>query len=96
MKELAKHMADVIGHGMSEKCERHAEIAKEYFRDKWISVKDRLPDSEGDVLAMYLGVYKPKTVTYWFDAKRGGRFGTEPATHWMPLPEPPKGDKSDV
>lgn len=28
---LAKYMADEIGHGMSEKCERYAEIATEYF-----------------------------------------------------------------
>lgn len=34
MKYLAKHMADVIGHGMSEKCERQAEIAEEFFSDR--------------------------------------------------------------
>ncbi len=32
--KLAKHMADVIGHGMSEKCERHAEIAEEFYSER--------------------------------------------------------------
>lgn len=29
--DLAEHMAKKIGHGMSEKCERHAVIAVKYF-----------------------------------------------------------------
>ena len=31
MSKLAKHMADTIGHGMSEKNERQADIAAEYY-----------------------------------------------------------------
>ena len=94
MKDLAKYMADVIGHGMSEKCERHAEIAEEYFKDEWISVEDRLPEEHEDVLTYFR-----------FDLIFGGhsfsmcqdcmvspdRWDNEnDVTHWMPLPEPPK------
>ena len=60
----------------------------------WISVKERLPEPYVRVLCYYSG--------------RGGvriseMFGSVPefgletmygkVTHWMPLPEPPKGDK---
>ena len=32
--KLSQHMANEIGHRMAEKCERHAEIAEEYYSNK--------------------------------------------------------------
>ena len=63
---------------------------------KWISVKDRLPEFCVAVLAYakyYVSVrYEPTVVRwtgdYWCDAT-GIRMQV---THWMPLPQPPKGE----
>lgn len=62
------------------------------MRMEWISVKDRLPLDDGDVL-----VYSRKiggiisidcydvTNKIWLDSASWGRI----VTHWMPLPEIP-------
>lgn len=79
---------------------------------QWISVKDRLPEAEQEVLVisrgwgnrlLYVGQYqkmeaqtspltgitsKESDWSLW-----GWSYLKEPqVTHWMPLPEPPKGD----
>lgn len=67
---------------------------------EWISVKDRLPNKGQDVLIyrsgfrvdlmnvhMYLGEDRwEDEYGYWETTE------TEGITHWMPLPEPPKGE----
>ena len=88
---------------------------------KWISVKDRMPDpdDEKDVVILvketeHYGQHKEKTKVYWFTylaywdgdewytvwcngCKKISETAAEPyadeyeVTHWMPLPEPPKG-----
>ncbi len=67
----------------------------------WISVNDRLPNSNKKVLVYcknerdeYVGVgyYRNWMGKYWFDSENKEPFevcGYE-VTHWMPLPEPPK------
>ena len=62
---------------------------------EWISVKDRLPESGKDVVLIALR---------WGEVDIGwcenGRWGSEfvneyddgEVTHWMPLPQPPKGE----
>lgn len=70
---------------------------------EWISVKDRLPEDERDVLAYYgfdkgngvlgmrfigvLSYFAYDTNPHWQHEHTGLR-----VTHWMPLPEPPKGE----
>ena len=82
-----------------------ANIARPVKRVKqeWISVKDRLPDDEKEVLCWYLsgdgncyhtiGVCLQETYgNVWSteaDRDECG-YGCEKVTHWMPLPEPPK------
>ena len=71
-----------------------------YRKQEWISVKDRLPDIRQEVIA-YRGEFRGDIMdmyTYlnndlWEDAY-GYRVSTEHEgiTHWMYLPEPPKGE----
>lgn len=45
-------MADIIGHGMSEKCERHAEIAGEYYSQQITQLKTQVEVKERDYQVM--------------------------------------------
>ena len=61
------------------------------LEQEWISVKDRLPteddaDDNGFVFA-YTAENK-KIIALWTDVCRFSEF----VTHWMPLPEAPKGE----
>ena len=60
---------------------------------EWISVKDRLPDKEnevlvfefrGDVSMAYISGYE------WRNFESDFKMDSSYITHWMPLPEPPK------
>ena len=67
---------------------------------RWISVKDRQPEDEGDVLVYGVsprGRKKTAIMNYLaFDADRPrwALDGIWTVLYWMPLPEPPTGDKS--
>ena len=79
------------------------DFLKEHFREdtkmmEWISVEERLPDTYKNVLCCkdrdirigyYLGATYSKSVAAFRDLRSAFAFG---ATHWMPLPEPPKED----
>jgi hypothetical protein len=61
---------------------------------EWISVKDRLPENDGYIDVTTDGVVIP---AYWhndrlyaFTANSVATVGC--VTHWMPLPQPPKGE----
>lgn len=65
--------------------------------NKWISVKDRLPEIEKSVLIYYpkwdgneIQVAKLDCDGITFDICGEFNIGTGVITHWMPLPEPPK------
>lgn len=62
----------------------------------WISVKDRLPDRKEDVYLCCIGSLAFPGTQYirilkFYGDGTWGHGGN--VTHWMPLPEPPKGDK---
>lgn len=65
-------------------------------KGKWISVNDRLPETKGFVLVCTENeFYKTRNVSKaryrngeW---RSNGGIWTN-VTHWMPLPEPPKGE----
>ena len=70
---------------------------------EWISVYDELPEDNSDVLAysrigeesrIYPACYSNGV---WFDCVFNAPV-TDTTTHWMPLPDPPKGeeDKNEV
>lgn len=90
---LADDVIDIIDHGVTVQ--------------EWISVKDRLPDNkEHDwVLAQVVEdngfMHIPKVMEYrqskndWFEETYGWlseHNGAFTVTHWMPLPQPPKGE----
>lgn len=57
------------------------------MKTNWVSVTAKKKPMPGTrVLARYDGVYGPLVVTCWLN---GGeyRFGTQPATHWCPIPK---------
>ena len=63
----------------------------------WVSVKDRLPDKEGQYICWFgknTLIKGAAIATYLEELKAFGSFEslkTYPnVTHWMPLPEPPK------
>ena len=68
---------------------------------EWISVKDRLPEENGYYLCevCFSSVSDCKSyrrmILYWEDnvwIDMPNCFKTRKPTHWMPLPEPPKGE----
>ena len=84
--------------GLEEKIADHL-IANGVTIQKWIPVTERLPDTS----SMYIvTVEKLYGITYsdvaYFDAlsKKWGtnthHYSCDKVTHWMPLPEPPKGE----
>lgn len=90
---LADDVIDIIAHSITT--------------HEWISVKDRLPDNkEYDwVLAQVVEdngfMHIPTVMEYrqskndWFEETYGWiseHNGAFTVTHWMPLPEPPKGE----
>ena len=58
---------------------------------KWISVRDRLPEDASTVLA----IDSDGTISSAYYVGRwhsGGDLDEDAVIHWMPLPQPPKGD----
>lgn len=65
---------------------------------KWISVSERLPEDDSNVLA-YLRIGEEGRIYpanyakgVWWDCSFNTP-ATKTTTHWMPLPEPPKEEK---
>ena len=67
---------------------------------EWISVKDRLPEEKGQYLVTYHPCHwdnvEENTICVGTDSfvngKRWAKNKYQRVTHWMPLPEPPKGE----
>ena len=68
---------------------------------KWISVKERLPEDLCEVLIcddkgrMVVGHYDEDDGHFW-KRVNADTFHSVNATHWMPLPEPPKEGKHGI
>jgi hypothetical protein len=92
-------------HPICEWCDKHIITFRfpqgnnvcEFFRayapqSEWISVDERLPDKQAQYLIVddegYMEVALWTRQFGWFShVNRGNK-----VTHWMPLPEPPKGE----
>ena len=57
---------------------------------EWISVGDRLPEDSATVLVCHKNGLV--TTNAWLGAHWWFKDERNPITHWMPLPQPPKGE----
>lgn len=79
--------------GFIEKIASHL-IANDVTVQEWVSVKDRLPEDGQSVLTCKNGVYDIQT----YEERRNGWlckgwfWSMATVTHWMPIPQPPKGE----
>ena len=88
---------DVDGEPCYWECMANAIINNGYRKQEWISVDERLPEDDTTVLAYGGVIYylifdvSPNGVRWWTEDY--GWFTTDELgiTHWMPLPEAPKG-----
>lgn len=74
------------------------------MQNEWVSVKDRLPEKKGQYLVAYHPCYWDDVhdeIVIGVDSFRGGKNKNnkvwaknkyQRVTHWMPFPEPPKGE----
>ena len=77
-------------------------ILEQMARAAWVSVKDRLPEINGQFLCysadypfgafISIQSYDVKKGAFWW---HGDNVKAPFITHWMPLPEPPKEDEND-
>lgn len=73
-------------------------IANGVTVQEWIPVKDRLPEVRVPVLtygrkgAIGIGFVQPTSVVADGKVYFYARYGDSLPTHWMPLPQPPKGE----
>lgn len=56
---------------------------------QWIPVSERLPEDSADVLVCHKN--GSVTTNAWLDAHWWFKDDKNPITHWLPLPQPPKG-----
>ena len=76
----------------AESCDGYVPGCK-HFKEGWISVKDRLPEVGCDVLFVCrskeygVGAYSDTYKDFFM-----GQFPVKGVTHWMPLPQLPKGE----
>ena len=70
---------------------------------QWVSVKDRLPEEQKEVL-IYLPEYGSVETAAFFEipslnlkewAQNEDAYMFDEVSHWMPLPEPPEGVRDD-
>jgi hypothetical protein len=92
-EELADHL---IANGVTLD-DQVASISKQLASSEWISVNDRLPEDGEIVLVCGSrgGVYtavlnKPGQYNGWHKLNSKSHYCNP--THWMPLPQPPKGE----
>ena len=86
---------DCPGRKYGNKCRDYLKadhlIAHGVTVQEWISVKDRLPIEEDAINGGFVLAYTAENkviIALWSDVCRFSEF----VTHWMPLPEPPKGE----
>jgi len=89
-------------HYQRTKAELKARIDELEAAHRWIPVRERLPRDGQKVLCRYDGVYECRLCWFWIDSGGTHHFGyvseddgrgSQPATHWMPLPTPPEDRK---
>ena len=108
IEEMAWDLCDIPKHPSIKSCEQcgnkhchalyYAERAYNagYRKQEWISVEERLPEADTDVLVITChgsfkvarcNIYHNGTLVLWMT---NDGLGEKAIAHWMPLPEPPK------
>lgn len=96
MQEKIKEMARAIDELLVEKPKETTKHAmnvatylfdRDYRKQEWISVEDRLPERKGSYLVYIPN--EPLICCMYYDCD-ASVYGDNGVTHWMPLPEPPK------
>lgn len=72
---------------VSDECSKAYDKIANFEQQRWVSVKDRLPDKIGKVLVIDNGKVD---INSWAGKYEGWYYANKNITHWMPLPEPPK------
>ena len=94
VQEDCKDCAEATQNCIAELQEKIAELR---YVQEWVSVKERLPQEKVNCIVHYKHAYCDND-DYWaigmcfYD---GEKFQFDPAykvTHWMPMPQPPKGE----
>ena len=87
---------------IDKSCKLAENIADDLISDgvtvqEWISVDDRLPEEKANCIVYYQHAYCDND-GYWeigicfYDGEKFQLNSAYKVTHWMPLPEPPKGE----
>ncbi len=103
MQEKIKEMARAIDELLVEKPKettKHAMNVATYLFDRgyrkqeWISVEERLPETDGEYLTfnglIYYLLNFNASLRLWNVSNDNVSTAIRDVTHWMPLPEPPK------
>jgi hypothetical protein len=91
--------------GDKTKCDFYPEVREKALQEmepefgEWVSVEDRLPDVDNDYLcaiqkskSKYVTIRSYSQKRKWYGISFGYYYSQPNVTHWMPLPEPPKGE----
>jgi hypothetical protein len=88
MDEIVERIADhLIANGVTVHGDKDTNVPS-----KWISVKDRLPEKLKDVLVIRMNGEPDIEFLFYDGTWVGDTEGKQDVTHWMPLPQPPKGE----
>ena len=105
-EKLIELLAETPGIGWSPSARQMVAdhlIANGVTVQKWIPVAERLPEDAGKFLVLkkakylnmyitWLGWYHPKEKCFTYYDSELGEVKISDVTHWMPLPELPKGE----
>ena len=86
------HDLDRIGFCNEEAATADMLIANGVTIQEWIPVTERLPEKGGSYLVFSSKSKTVFTAHYWLGDRWANRANGQFITHWMPLPEAPKGD----
>ena len=102
LEELEKKLNEVLETETPLSLMAWLEMKKrEESNNDWISVKERLPENNKDLLGYHgnrksiwlvMLIKEPHTNALRWLIDEGFEFDFDEITHWQPLPEPPKGE----
>ena len=99
IEEQLQKALDVVNDAHNEGYDVGYWAGRRDYEPKWISVEERLPEEGKNVLVCICANGKYDITRGWYDKKQGFCCWDDAAmesadfiTHWMSLPEPPRGE----